>query len=179
MNGVFTRLVEPQTFTVKSIPNALGTPNYNANFDFLKGVSDLNAKVNSARGKISAMNTQLKSMKSILGNTAIDANALIVKIDAMQKEVDASAKIIIGGFGAKNTVASRLRVALYTTSSAQVDITGSQKEQFSIAEKTFNSEEVTLNSLFDVKLPTLEKEFEAAGGILYNNPPSRRGYNEE
>ena len=179
MNGVFTRLVEPQSFTVKSIPNALGTPNYNANFDFLKGVSDLNAKVNSARGKISAMNTQLKSMKSILGNTAIDANALIVKIDAMQKEVDASAKIIIGGFGAKNTVASRLRVALYTTSSAQVDITGSQKEQFSIAEKTFNSEEVTLNNLFDVKLPTLEKEFEAAGGILYNNPPSRRRYNQE
>ena len=179
MNGVFTRLVEPQSFTVKSIPNALGTPNYNANFDFLKGVSDLNAKVNSARGKISAMNTQLKSMKSILGNTAIDANALIVKIDAMQKEVDASAKIIIGGFGAKNTVASRLRFAMYTTNSAQVDITGSQKEQYAIAEKAFKAEEGTLDNLFNVKLPTLEKEFEAAGGILYNNPPSRRRYNQE
>jgi len=179
MNGEFTRLVEPQSFTVKSIPNALGTPNYNANFDFLKEVNDLNAKVNAVCGKISAMNSQLKSMKSILGNTAIEASTLIIKIDALQKEIDASAKIIIGGFDAKNTVASRLRFAMYTTSSAQVDITGSQKEQYSIAEKAFNAEEGTLNNLFDVKLPALEKEFEAAGGILYNNPPSRRRDNEE
>jgi len=178
MNGVFTRLVEPQSFTVKSIPNALGTPNYNANFDFLKGVSDLNAKVNSARGKISAINTQLKSMKSIIGSTAIEASTLITKIDALQKEVDASAKIIIGGFGAKNTVASRLRFALYTTYSAQVDITGAQKEQFAIAEKEFNTEVPTLNGLFDTELPALEEEFEEAGGILFNNPPSRRRYNE-
>jgi len=174
MNGEFTRLVEPKSFTVKSIPNALGTPNYEANFNFLKGVNDLNVKVTSARGKIEVMNTRLKSMKTILGKTAVEASVLVPKIDELQKEVDAVAKSIIGGFGAKNTVASRLRFALYTTYSAQVDITGAQKEQFSIAQKEFNSNEPALNSLFDTKLPSLEKEFEDAGGVLYNNAPSRR-----
>ena len=179
LSGVFTRLVEPKPFTVKSIPNALGTPNYNANFNFLKGVNDLNGKVTSSSGKIEAMNTSLKSMKTILGNIAVEANTLISKINDLQKEVDATAKVIIGGFGAKNTVASRLRFALYTTSSAEVDITGAQKEQFDIAAKAYQSEESKLNNLFNVKLPDLEKEFEAAGGVLYNNPPTRRGYYEK
>lgn len=179
INGVFTRLVEPQTFTVKSIPNALGTPNYQANFDFLKGVTVLNTKVTSARGKIKAMNTRLTSMKTILGNTAVEANVLEAKINDLQKEVDSVAKVLTGGFGAKNSAASRLRFATYTTSSAQVDITGAQKEQFSIAEKMFKSVGPTLNNLFNVKLPALEQEFEVAGGVLYNNPPTRRRYNEE
>lgn len=178
MKGVFTRLVEPQLFKVKSIPNALGTPNYNANFQFLKGVNDLNVNVNSARGKIEAINSHLTSMKTILGNTPVEANVLLSKIEAMQTEVDAVAKVILGGFGAKNTVSSRLRFALYTTYSAQVDITGAQKEQFNIAEKMFTTEAPTLNNLFTVKLPALEKEFEAVGGVLYNNPPSRRRYEE-
>jgi hypothetical protein len=179
MNGVFTRLVEPKSFTVTSIPNALGTPNYEANFNFLKGVNDLNVKVISSRGKIEAMNTRLKSMKTILGNTAVEANTLISKINDLQKKVDATAKVVIGGFGAKNTVASRLRFAMYTTNSAQVDITGAQKEQFDIANKAYKAEESQLNMLFNDKLPALEKEFEAAGGTLYNNPPTRRRYNED
>jgi photosystem II stability/assembly factor-like uncharacterized protein len=179
MNGEFTRLVEPKIFTVKSLPNALGTPNYNANFEFLKDVNDLNANVNAARYKIEAINTQLKSMKSILENAAVEANVLIQNIDEMQKEVDAVAKVIIGGFGAKNTVSSRLRFALYTTSSAQVDITGAQKEQFAIAEQSFKEQASNLNNLFDVKLPALEQEFEATGAVLYNNPRARREYNEE
>lgn len=178
VKGVFTRLVKPQSFKVTSIPNALGTPNYTTNFEFLRGVNDLNVKVGAAHGKIENINSQLKSMKSILGNTAVEANVLIAKIDKMQNEVDAVAKVIIGGFGAKNTVASRLRFSLYATYSAQVDITGTQKEQFSLAEKMFNSEVPSLNNLFDVKLPALEKEFEAIGGVLYNNPPSSR-HNEE
>lgn len=179
VNGEFTRLVEPQLFTVKALPNALGTANYTSNFNFLKEVNDLNLKVTSSRGKIEVINTQLKSMKSILGSTAIEASVLVNKIDAMQQEVNAVSKVIIGGFGAKNTVASRIQFAKYTTSSAHVDITGTQKEQFSIAEKSYKAEEPLLNNLFDVKLPALVNEFEAAGGVLYSNPPSRRNYHEE
>ncbi len=179
MNGVFTRLVDPQEFTVKSLPNALGTPNYEANFNFLKGVYDLNAQVTSVRGKIDAMNTGLKSMKTILENTPVEGNILVNKINGLQDEVDAVAKVIIGGFGAKNSVASRLRYALYTTYSAQVDITGAQKEQFDIATKDFDSQISKLTNLYEVEIPKLEKEFEAAGGVLFNNPPTRRRYYEE
>ena len=56
VGGVFTRLVEPQSFKVISLDNALGTPNYVANFIFLKDVSDLNNQVTSARGKIKDIN---------------------------------------------------------------------------------------------------------------------------
>ena len=179
MNGVFTRLVDPQEFTVKSLPNALGTPNYEANFNFLKDVNDLNAQVTSVRGKIDVLNTGLKSMKTILENTPVEGNVLVKKINDLQDEVDAVSKIIVGGFGAKNSVSSRLRYALYTSSSAQVDITGAQKEQFDIANKDFEGQISKFYNLYDIELPKLEKEFEDAGGVLFNEPPSRRRYFEE
>ncbi|MDA3905083.1 MAG: hypothetical protein PF484_03315 [Bacteroidales bacterium] len=179
IDGEFTRLVEPQSFKVKSLPNALGTPNYDANFNFLKEVSDLNALVTSARGKITDMNTRIKNMKSILANMPVEANLLVNKMDDLQKEIDAVTKIVVGGFGAKNTVASRIRFAQYTTASAEVDVTGAQKEQYQIAKDAFDGQTEALNSLFTVKLPALEKEFEDAGGVLFNNAPERRRYWEE
>lgn len=179
INGVFTRLIEPQSFTVKSLPNALGTPNYSANFDFIKQANDLNALVTSARGKINDMNSRIKNMKTILSNMPVEANVLTINMEEIQKELDTVSKGIIGGFGAKNTVASRLRFALYTTSSAQVDITGAQKEQFKIAKESYNAHESNLISLFNNKLPALEKEFEAIGGILFNNPPVRKRFSEK
>ncbi len=179
IKGISTRLVEPQTFNVTSLPNALGTANYVDNFNFLKQVNDLNVLVTASRGKIDDMNTRLKNMKNILGNMPVEADVLVTKIDALQKEVDGVAKVIIGGFGAKNTVASRLRYALYTTYSAQVDITGAQKEQFNIANSAYKNEAPKLNNLFNEKLPNLEKEFEKNGGVLFNNPPTRRRFYEE
>ncbi len=179
MNGTFTRLVEPQPFSVKAIPNALGTPNYAENFNFLKETTDLNAQLTSARGKIQDMNTRLKNMKSILANTPVEANVLVVKIDAVQKNVDAVAKAIVGGFGAKNTVSSRLRFAMYTTASAHVDITGAQKEQYELAKSEYSGQEAALNDLYSAKIPALEKEFEEAGGVLFNNPPQRRFFFDE
>lgn len=177
--GKFTRLLEPQSFKVKSLPNALGIANYSENFNFLKKVSDLNAQVTAANGKIEDMYKRVKNMRTILANTPVEASLLIKKLDDFEKEVDGVAKIISGGFGAKNTVSSRVQFAMYTTSSAEVNITGTQKEQFEIAEKDYSGQAVVLNGLFDTKLPALEKEFEAAGGVLFNNPPERRRYFED
>ncbi len=179
MNGEFTRLVEPQSFKIKALPNAMGTPNYVANFNFLKEVNDLNAQVNAARVKIQDMNTRISNMKKMLANMPVEANVLYSKMNALQKEIDAVAKIVIGGFGAKQSVLGRLRFAQYTTASAEADITGSQKEQFNLANDAFAGQADTLNSLFDAKLPALEKEFVAAGGVLFNNVPERRRYWEE
>jgi len=178
-NGKFTRLVEPKEFKIISLPNALGTPNYDANFNFLKGVSDLNTEVTVASNKISDMNERISNMKSILLKTPVEASTLVTKLDAAKKEVDAVAKIITGGFGAKNSVSSRNRYALFTTYSAQVDITGAQKEQFKLANDAFKAVTGKLNNLFTNKIPSLEKEFVDAGGVLFNNSPQRRRFFEE
>lgn len=178
-NGEFTRLVEPTPFKINSMPNALGTPNYVSNFNFLKEVSDLNADATAARAKIQEMNTRIENMKSILENTAVEANVLVNKMNSLQEEIDGVAKIIVGGFGANHSVASRVRFAMYTTYSAEVDITGAQKEQYSLAKEAFDSQESILNNLFENKLPALEKEFEDAGGKLYTNVSSRRWYYDE
>ncbi|MBT8384842.1 MAG: glycosyl hydrolase, partial [Bacteroidia bacterium] len=178
IDGVFTRLVEPQAFTVKSLPNALGTPNYVTNFNFLQDVNELNVKVIAARGKIESMNKRLSSMEKILLNTPVEANVLVPKINSLQSEIDSVAKAIIGGFGAKNTVQSRLRFALYTTWSAQVDITGAQKEQFNLAKTAYDAKEPDLTELFNNKVPALEREFEAVGGVLFNDPPQRRRFDD-
>ena len=125
------------------------------------------------------MNARLKNMKNNLENMPVESNVLVNKIEVLQKQIDVIAKVIIGGFGAKNTVASRIEFAIYTTSYAHVNVTGSQKEQFTIAKKDFKGKEKDLNKLFDVKLPELEKEFEDAGGVLFNNSSSGRRHFEE
>ncbi|MBK3515965.1 VPS10 domain-containing protein [Carboxylicivirga marina] len=172
--GTFTRLVGKQAFNVVSIPNALGKANYAANFEFLKDVSDLNARVTAARAKIKEMNTRLENLKTILAKTPVEANVLVSKVDEVQKEIDAVSKVIIGGFGAKNTVSSRVRFAMYATSYAQVDATGAQKEQYAMALKAYQEKEDVLDALFKTKLPALENEVEEAGGVLYNTPSTSR-----
>ena len=174
IDGDFIRLVEAQSFNVISNPHALGSPNYTANFSFLKDVNALNKKVASARGKIQDMNTRLKNMKTGLINTPVEAHFLLPKISELQKEIDAVSKIIIGGFGAKNTVASRIRFVMNATSSAQANITGAQKEQYDIAKNNFDTQESILEALLKVKLPALEKEFVEAGGELFISPTSGR-----
>jgi len=178
IDGVFTRMVEPQSFKIQSLPNALGTPNYAANFNFLKEANLLGAKVNAARNKIQGMNERLENMTKILLNTPVESDVLIPKIKDLQTEIDSVAKVLVGGFGAKNSAASRLSFAIYTSRSAQVDITGAQKEQFKLAKEAYDSKASNLNELFTVKVPALEKEFEDLGGILYNNSSSRRRFKE-
>lgn len=125
----------------------------------MKEVIDLNAKVTSARGKIGDINTRLKNMKTILANTPVEANTLAVKIASSQEDVNEIAKLIIGGFGAKNTVASRLRFASFAIGGAEVDVTGSQQEQLALAKDGYNGIVNALDNLFDTKLPALEEEF--------------------
>ena len=100
------------------------------------------------------------------------------KIAKTQDEINAVAKVIVGGFGAKNTVNSRLSFARYANY-AQVDITGTQKEQFDIAKKDFTEISPKLNYLFDVQLPALEKEFVELGGVLHNKGNSGRSWFED
>jgi photosystem II stability/assembly factor-like uncharacterized protein len=178
--GVYTRLIEPQSFIVKSLPNALGTPNYVVNFNFIKDVNTLSSLVGSARGKITDMNERLQNMKSILTNIPTETSILETKINTLQKEIDAISKVIVGGFGVENSVAARLRFALFATASAQVDVTGAQKEQYTLAKNAFEKQEQVLDNLFKNKIPALEKYFEDAGGVLYINTSRRRfSENEE
>jgi len=178
-NGTFTRIVEPQSFIVKSLPNALGTPNYLENFKFVKEVTGLNTLVTASREKIKNMNDRIKNMKEILKKTPIEAKLMDNKLNVIQKEVNQLSKVLIGGFNAKNTVLSRIRFAMYTNYSAQVDVTGAQKEQFELAKKAYDEQKDILNNLFISKLPSLEKEFENFGGVLFTNPAFRNRYYEE
>ncbi len=176
----FNRIIEPQSFKVIALPNALGNPNYEANFDFLKNVNALSAQVNAAQVKLNQMTSQINNMRKILANTAVEASVLVDKLEAMQTQIDQVSNIISGGSGAKNTVLSRLRFALYTTYFAEVNITGTQKEQFDIAKTDFEAQSNLVEDLFNNKLPALEKEFTQTGAVLYNNPiERRRRYNEE
>lgn len=178
-NGEFTRLIEPVSFIVKTMPNALGTPEHEDNFDFMKSVIDLDIKVSEARGMINDMNTKLENMTKILENTPVEANTLLPEIIETQKKVNDVAKVIIGGFGAKNTVSSRLRFASFATFSADVDITGAQKEQYNLASEGFESVEDELNTLFNQTIPDIEQKFKDAGGVMYNLPPGGRRWFDE
>lgn len=165
-NGVFTRLVEPQSFKIKALPNALGTPDYNEKFNFARKVTILSASVSSARKKITDMNGRLKFMKGAIAGLPVEGDFMVQQINALQKEVDAVAKVIIGGFGAKKSVSGSLGFAGYATSRADVNITGAQKEQYNLAKEAFDGQTQALADLYNNKLPALEKSFKAAGGVL-------------
>ena len=173
------RLVEPVPFKVFSISNALGSPDYAANYEFMQGVVDLNALVSSARGKLNDMRTRLRNMKTILANMPVEANFMVPKIDSAQQQIDDVTKVILGGFGAKNTVSSRLGFAYFANRSAQVNVTGSQREQYALAKEAYDGQEPTLNELYNNTLPALEQEFIDAGGQLFNLPPRSRFFEDE
>ncbi len=166
-----TRIVDPVTFKVFTIDNALGSPDYAANFQFMKEVADLNAQVSSARGKIKDMNERLNNMKGNLSSMPVESDFMLPKLDSIQQQINDVAKVIIGGFGAKNTVSSRLGFANFASSSAQVEITGSQREQMALAKEAFEGQEDKLNTLFNISVPALELEYQDAGGVLYSEPP--------
>jgi len=178
MDGEMTRLIEPKPFVVKALDSALGTPAHDDNFNFVKDVNALNTNIIAARGKINDMNTRLKNLKTLLQRTPIEGNTLTPKIKAVEKEIEAVSKIILGGYGAKNSAASRTRFAMWATSGAMVNITGAQREQYQLAITSYDSQAAALEELHNTKVPTLESEFEAAGGVLYSNPPSRRRFEE-
>lgn len=173
-DGTYTRLVEPQAFTVTALPNALGTPNYEANFSFAKELMDLNGKINAAGNMIKDMNTRLDNMEKMIDNSDIDVSLFDNKIRRMKDEIKAVQKVIRGGYGAKNSASSRARFAQYAASYAHVDVTGAMKEQYNLSKELFESKEAELMALFNDKLPALEKEFVEAGGTLFNTPPTRR-----
>jgi hypothetical protein len=173
--GKVTRLVEPQSFTVKALPNALGTPDYKANFAFYQEATDLNGEITSARGKINEMEERLESIEKILETMPVEAASLEPKIKGLKDEIKEVTKVILGGSGAQNSASSRLRFALYAGSSAEVNITGAMKEQYSLAKELYDSKASELETLYKTKVPALEEEFEDMGGKLYNTPP-RRGW---
>ena len=170
-DGNVTRLVEPQSFMVKALPNALGTPDYKANFTFYQEVTDLNGKVTSARGKINHMEERLESIEKILETMPVEAVSLEPKIKALSDEIKEVRKVIVGGSGVQNSALSRLRFALYAGNSAEVDITGAMKEQYGLAKELYDSKAAELEALYKTKVPALEKEFEDMGGKLFNAPP--------
>ncbi len=178
-NGVFTQLIDAQSFKIKALPNALGTPDYAANFTFLKKVADLNALANAAKGKIKDMNTRIDNMKKGLAKLPVKASVLVEKINQAKKEIDEVTNIISGGFGAKKTVSNCLSFASYATRSAHVNVTGAMKEQYDLAKKYYESQQTKLNTLFETTLPNLEKDYVKAGGVLFDNPQPRRWWWEE
>jgi len=166
MDGEFTRLVEPEPFKVITLPNALGTADLQAKFDFQLKLTKMSAEVGSAGKKLAEMNQRLKAMKSALNSLPVEGGFMVKDINALQKEVDAVTKVINGGFGAKISVRSSLGFAGYATAGAQVDITGAQIEQYELAKKAFEGTKSALAVLYDRKLPELEKKYVAAGGVL-------------
>jgi photosystem II stability/assembly factor-like uncharacterized protein len=163
-----TRLIDKKDFKVFTLPNALGSPDYGDKFTFMKDVVDLNAEATAARRKIADMNKRLEDLKSMIADMPVEPDFMLAEMQDIKETLDGVAKAVIGGFGAKNTVASRLSFAGYAAGSAQVDITGSQREQYALAKEEFEAEQPTLNALFDEQLPALEQKFVDAGGVLMN-----------
>ena len=74
--------------------------------------------------------------------------------------------MIRGGFGAKTSAWGRARFAAFASMSADVEVTGSQREQYNLAKTTYDDQAPILDALYEERVPDLEQAFEDAGGIL-------------
>lgn len=101
-------LVEFVLFKVFFIFNVLGLFDYVVNYEFMQGVVDLNVLVFFVCGKFNDMCICLRNMKIILVNMLVEVNFMVFKIDFVQQQIDDVIKVILGGFGVKNMVLSRL-----------------------------------------------------------------------
>lgn len=170
-NAEVTRLVEPRSFKVFTLDNALGSPDYNANFAFMTEVGELWKQVSAAREKLGDMDKRLETLRDKIKELPIETGFLLEQIENTQRDIDNVKKVISGGPGSKNTVSSRLGFATWASSSAQVDIMGSQREQFELAQEDYTAQEELLLDLYELRVPELERQFQEAGGILYNLSP--------
>ena len=165
------RLVEPVSFKVFTLPNAMGLPDYTDNFAFMKAVSELRDQLSQARAQISDANNRISKIKSGLERLPVESGFMIEQLDAFQQEMNMVAKALIGGFGAKNTASSRLSFASYALRGSHVDVTGAQREQFSMARREYDAQSSQLDDLYNNQLPELEQQYQDAGGVLRPGSP--------
>ena len=165
------RLVDAKPFKVFTLPNALGSPDYDANFAFMEEVRGMYQNVTVARARIDDINKRLDNIRNTVSRMPVGPEFMLSDIKSVQDQVNDVAKVIIGGFGAKNTVSSRLGFASRANGNAQVDVTGSQREQLQLARDAYMGVEAQLNTLFEELLPDLESRVVDAGGALFNVVP--------
>jgi hypothetical protein len=165
-NGVFTRLAEPKSFNVITLPNALGKPDFDERFAFAVKVNKLGEEVSLSMDKIREINEKLESMKNGLSRLPVEGGFLVQDINSLKSEVDTISNIMTGGFGAKLTVRGSLGFAGYASSGAHVDVTGAQREQFNIAKEMYEGQAGKIDDLYDNKLPALLKKYKDAGGVI-------------
>lgn len=164
--GELTRLAEPKSFEVKTLPTALGTPDYDERFAFAVQADKLSGQIAAARTKITEMNKRLEGISRAISGLPVQPDFLKKDMQNLQEEIDAVSKVLMGGQGAHISASGSIGFAGYATARADVNVTGAQKEQFELARKAYDSQIGQLNKLYEEKIPELTEKFKAAGGSI-------------
>ena len=164
-HGELTRLAEPKSFEVKTLPTALGAPDYQERFHFERKVSKLSDQISEARTQIMDMNKRLEGVKRSLSGLPKEGDFMVAEIAAFQKEVEAVSKVILGGQGSYISASGSIGFAGYATSGTDTNITGAQKEQYELAKKAYDSVKDKVTQLYEKQLPALEAQVKAAAGL--------------
>jgi len=169
VKGEYIDLGEKKEFTIKALDNsALGDPDYEAKFEFLKKASDLYTTINEVYSFTNEVKGEMGSIRDELMRTPAKTHELVLDTKTIEKQID---DIILAISGRRDenvrldatepSIMNRISFAVRATSGAESDITGAQKEQYDIALAKIENEYTRLKNLYNNEITELKNNLKS------------------
>lgn len=160
VKGEYIDLGEKKEFTINALDNsALGDPDYEAKFEFIKKATDLYTKISEVYSFTNELKGEMGSIRDELMRTPARTHELVQDTKNIEKEID---DIILAISGRRDenvrvdatepSIMNRISFAVRASSGAESDITGAQREQYEIALTKIENEYASLKDLYNSEL---------------------------
>ncbi len=171
VDGVITPLTGKKTFQVKLLENqTLPTADQGEKASFMKKAYALNTAINAAVQITGDMQSRLSDIRQTLMQSPVESADILKKIEALDQEIsgimmqfNGSPLRIARQDLTEPTLRGRIGFVLYATAGSTHGVTGSQREQFGIAENQFKPLLEQIRQLSQQAFPELEKMLDEAG----------------
>ncbi len=164
------RVGDPQSFTVKPVPNIDAATDFTAAMAFAEETADLLRRARGAAAEIGQVRDRLRHMRAALDQTPAAANDLYTRLEGIEQRLAGIAVRLQGdpARGALNepsspSILGRLGQVAGGHWGTRQPPTATQRESFEIAQGGFMRVSMALRALVDEALAELEADMEAAG----------------
>ncbi len=164
------RVGDPQSFTVKPVPNIDAATDFTAAMAFAEETADLLRRARGAAAEIGAVRDRLRHMRAALDETPAAGDDLYTRLEGIEQRLAGIAARLQGdpARGALNepsspSILGRLGQVAGGHWGTRQPPTATQRESFEIAQGGFMRVSMALRALVDEALAELEADLEAAG----------------
>lgn len=171
VDGIYTRLAGPQTFTAKALENTtLPAPDRKALVEFQEKTAELGRVIRGTAEVLRNLTTRMKLIEVAISNTPGVSMDLVKKADSLKEHVKEISRAFFGdrSISRRNanqppSIGSRIRGLVYSHWSSTSAPTQTMKDEYRIAGEEYEAQVKKLRKLIEKDLQELEDLLEEAG----------------